>query len=106
MFDDNLSDNDRIVRVGGGSEYGGSEQSFLSIRQYESSDGDSQIYRAESEYSMSVTDIKRNQSEWDDASSQYTEGNIIVIGDANSSFQSSAMSETTVRQLGGQRLGR
>jgi len=54
---------------------------------------------------MSVTDIKRNQSDWDDGSSQYTEGNIIVIGDANSSFMSSAMSETTIKQMGGSRLG-
>jgi len=39
-YDDNLSDNDRIIKIDGGSEYGGSEQSFFSIRQYESSDGD------------------------------------------------------------------
>jgi hypothetical protein len=31
-YDDNLSDNDRIIKIGGDSEYGGSEQSFLSIR--------------------------------------------------------------------------
>lgn len=44
-----------------------------------------------------MTDIKRgNSSNWD-ANSDYTDGNIIVIGDANSSFQSSAVSETTIK---------
>ncbi len=43
-----------------------------------------------------MTDIKRNQSNWD-ATSDYTDGNIIVIGDADSSFQSSAVSETSIR---------
>lgn len=43
-YDDNMSDGG-IIRIGGaGSEYS-RDQSFLSIRQYESSDGDSQLYR-------------------------------------------------------------
>jgi hypothetical protein len=87
-----------IIKIGGGaSEY--TDQSFLSVRQYESSDGDSQLYRNDSDSSMGMTDIKRqggNGSNWDGAS-EYSEGNIIVIGDANSSFQGSVMSETSIR---------
>ncbi len=86
-----------IIRIGGGGSEYSRDQSFLSIRQYESSDGDS---RQDSDSSMAMTDIKRNNSNWD-ATSDYSDGNIIQIGgDANSSFQSSAMSETSIRQIG------
>lgn len=34
---------------------------------------------------MAMTDIKRNNSNWD-GQSEYSDGNIIAIGDANSSF--------------------
>ncbi|CDW84028.1 UNKNOWN [Stylonychia lemnae] len=100
-IDDDLSDGSRIIKIGGQSEYS-QDQSFLSIRQFESQDGDSQIYRNDSDSSMNMTDIKRNQSNWD-AGSMYSDGNIINMGgDGDTSFQSNAMSETTIKNIGGQ----
>lgn len=50
---------------------------------------------------MSMTDIKRNQSNYDfDNSSVYSSGNIIAMSDGNSSFASGAQSETSIKQIG------
>jgi hypothetical protein len=46
---------------------------------------------------MAMTDVKRGGSNYDDNQSEYTDGGIIVIGDANSSFNGSVMSETTIK---------
>lgn len=55
------------------------------------------MYRGDSDSSMTMTDIKRNnQSNWD-GQSEYSEGGIIVLGDANSSFASNTYSETTIK---------
>jgi hypothetical protein len=48
-----------------------------------------------------TTDIRRNQSNNWDGASEYSDGNIINMNDGDSSFQSSAMSETTIKNIGG-----
>lgn len=51
----------------------------------------------DSNYSM--TDIKKGSgSEWDDNQSQFTESNVIVVGDANSSYYGGGTSDFSQSQ--------
>ena len=93
-YDDNLSTGDVIVIGGGASEYS-RDQSFLSIKQYESSDNGSpsNILRTDSDaasssqYTTNIVLQRASSSIWDDSNSQYTDSNIIVVGgDGASSY--------------------
>jgi hypothetical protein len=63
-FDDNLSASDRVVAMDQSSN---GDQSFLSIRQYESSDYGGSSINNDLDSNYSMTDIKKGSgSEWDD----------------------------------------
>ena len=90
-----MSDIGGIRRVGGNSDYDDS-QSMLSINRYDNSDAGTVVNGGDQNSSFAMTEIRGgSQNEYN--GSEYSSGNVIVVGDANSSYLGS---ETSIKLLG------
>ena len=59
---------------------------MLSINRYDESDAGTVVNGGDSDTSMAMTEVRKGKSDYNENQSEYSQGNIIVIGDANSSY--------------------
>jgi hypothetical protein len=70
---------------------------MLSINRYDDSDAGTIVNGGDLDSSMAMTEVRGGQSSYNGNQSEYSTGNVIVLGDANSSYQGS---ETSIKILG------